>query len=80
MLALCNPPTSNYLVVLRVKSLKVYNANMLSRQHPACLYYYHWDEPPAYAGELLASPEGSKLIVWRWLDASRKIHKGRKIP
>ena len=77
VLALCNPTASNYLVVLLVKSLKVYDANMLSRHQPVCLYFHHWDEPPACAGELLASSGGSKIIVWRWLDMGRKICKSK---
>ena len=77
MLALCNPLGSDYLIVLYVKSLKIYNANMLSRQHPSCSHYFHWDGPPASFGELLPSPGGRKLLVWRWLDVSKKIFKSK---
>jgi len=70
-------PATNELVVLYTKSLRVYNTEILSKPHPLCVFYYEWNEVPASRGDLLPSPEGSYVMVWRWRGNSKGINSGR---
>ena len=79
VLALCNPQGSNVLAVLTNRTLKIFQVDMLSRLYPVRSHYHHWNEPAAHAGELISSPGGSKILVWRWMDAAKKIIKRKDL-